>query len=76
MFTNIDYLTTFEISEVMADCASIDQHIAFVAQHRMTSGQIAPCRASLGWWEQWRLELRRDILDAMDDVMNPDHFTV
>lgn len=71
--TNIDYLTSDEIVQVMVDCAQIDQHIGFVAAHKRNTGTIIPCRATLGFWEQWRLDLRKDILSAMDEDMNPDH---
>ncbi len=73
MFTNIDYLSTDEINTVFEDCAAIDGQIAFVAAHLITTGTVIPCRVTLGWWEQWRLDLRKDIIDAMDAEMNPEH---
>jgi len=75
MFTNIDYLSTSEIFEVMSDCATIDQQVAFVTAHQLTTGTVIPCRVTLGWWEQWRLDLRKDIMAAMDNQMNPEHYT-
>jgi hypothetical protein len=73
MITNIDYLNPGEIIEVMDDCAEIDKHVAFVAEHMKSTGTVIPCRAPLGFWEQWRLDTRSDILAAMEDVMRPDN---